>query len=149
MIIINSILAFVGLFTAVWLFSTLILVLLLYAGRLEIWHIYVLVAASAAFGAIQWPAFMAATTLLVPKENLGRANGLVQLGQAAAEILAPALAGVLVGVIRLKGVILIDVATFLFAVVTLLVVRLPQPTVEAMSTAGDGTLWKNLSLGRT
>ena len=73
--------------------STLTIVLLLYGGRLEIWHIYLLAAVSAAFGTIQWPAYMASTTLLVPKGNLGRANGMSQFGQAASEILAPALAG--------------------------------------------------------
>jgi MFS family permease len=120
----------------------LILVLLLYAGRLEIWHIYLLAAISAAFGTIQWPAFMAATTLLVPKKNLGRANGLVQLGQAASEILAPALAGVLLLTIQLQGVILIDVATFLFAVLTLLIVRIPSPKPAARVEKSKSDTWR-------
>lgn len=127
--------------------STLILALLLYAGRLEIWHIYLLVFTSAAFGAIQWPAFMAATTLLVPKENLGRANGLVQLGQAASEILAPALAGVLLLTIELQGIILIDVATFLVAVLTLLLVRFPTPPPTAADQSTRGSWRQEISYG--
>lgn len=106
--------------------STLILALLLFAGRLEIWHIYALTALSASFSTIQWPAFAAATTLLVSRENLGRTNGMMQLGRAAAEILSPALAGVLLGAIRLEGVILIDFATFVLAVATLAWVRFPR-----------------------
>ena len=102
--------------------STLVVVLLLYTARLEIWHIYLLSAVSAAFGTVQWPAFAATTSLLVSKKNLGRANGMVQFGLAASEILAPAMAGVLVGLIQLEGVILIDVVTFVFAVGTLLLV---------------------------
>ena len=122
--------------------STLMLVLLLHAGRLEIWHIYLLVAASAAFSTIQWPAFMAVTSLLVPKENLGRANGLVQLGQAVSEILAPAMAGVLLLSMGLQGIILIDVATFLVAVLTLLLVRFPTlpPTAIDQSTRASWRL---------
>jgi DHA3 family macrolide efflux protein-like MFS transporter len=108
-------------------FSTLILVLLLFANRLEIWHIYLIAGTSAAFSTIQWPAYSAATTLLVSKENLGRANGMIQFGQAAAEILAPAVAGILVQTIRLEGVILVDFATFIFAAITLLLVRFPKP----------------------
>jgi MFS family permease len=127
--------------------STLILVLLLYAGRLEIWHIYLLVAASAAFGTIQWPAFMAATTLLVPQENLGRANGLVQLGQATAEILAPAMAGVLLLTIQLQGIILIDVATFLIAVLSLLLVRFPSPKPAAADQSTGGSWRREISYG--
>jgi hypothetical protein len=54
---------------------------------------------------------------------------MMQLGQAAAEILAPMLAGVLVLKIQLYGVIVIDFATFLFAVSTLPAVRFPRPEV--------------------
>jgi DHA3 family macrolide efflux protein-like MFS transporter len=108
-------------------FSTSFLVLLLFTNRLEMWHIYLIVGTSAAFSTVQWPAYTAATTLLVSKKNLGRANGMVQFGKAAADILAPALAGVLIHTIRLEGVILIDFATFIFATVTLLLVRFPKP----------------------
>jgi MFS family permease len=127
--------------------STLLVILLLVMGQLELWHIYVLTLVSAAFGTVQWPAFMAVTTLLVPKENLGRANGMVQFGQAASEILAPALAGFLMGVIGLEGVILVDVATFVFAVGTLLVVRLPRPEAFVEDTKDRGSLWQDLTFG--
>jgi MFS family permease len=127
--------------------STLAIVLLLWANQLETWHIYALTLVNAAFGTLQWPAFAATTSLLVSKKNLGRANGMVQFGQAAAEILAPALAGVLMGIIQLEGVILIDVATFVFAVITLLLVRFPKP--EALAEVGPGRtpLWNDLTFG--
>ena len=86
-------------------FSTFVIVLLLMANRLEIWHIYLVAGISSAFGTVQWPAFIATTTLLVSKENLGRANGMVQFGQAASEILAPVLAGTLFLTIQLQGMI--------------------------------------------
>jgi MFS family permease len=107
--------------------STLLIAVFFFANRLEVWHIYLATALSSACGTFQWPAYTAAISLLVPKKNLGRANGMVQFGQAAAEILTPILAGVLLVTMRLSGVILIDVATFLFAVGTLLVVRIPLP----------------------
>jgi hypothetical protein len=58
-----------------------------------------------------------------------------QFGRAASEILAPTLAGVLVLSIGLEGVILIDVTTFLFAVLTLLMVKFPASdrTTKAFS----------------
>jgi DHA3 family macrolide efflux protein-like MFS transporter len=126
--------------------STLAVALLFMAARLEIWHIYLLTGIGAAFGTLQWPAFTATTSLLVSKKNLGRANGMVQFGQAASEILAPALAGVLLGLIRLEGVILIDVATFVFAFTTLLLVRLPQPRAPMADTPRT-SLWKDLPSG--
>ncbi|MEJ2209345.1 MAG: MFS transporter, partial [Anaerolineae bacterium] len=114
---------------------------------LVIWPIYALSFVNAAFGTLQWPAFAATTSLLVPKKNLGRANGLMQFGQAASEILAPALAGVLVVTIRLGGVLLIDVATFVFAVATLLLVRVPRPEAAVVRGSGKTTLWNDLTLG--
>lgn len=107
--------------------GTAALVLLLMNDRLEIWTIYLITCFSSAFGAFQWPAYAAATTLLIPKENLGRANGLVHFGRAAAEILSPLMAGVLLQSIHLYGVILVDFATFFFAVGALLFVRFPSP----------------------
>jgi MFS family permease len=127
--------------------STLVVALLLAAARLEIWHIYLLTCVNAALGTVQWPAFAATTSLLVSKENLGRANGLVQFGQAASEILAPALAGVLVGVIGLEGVILIDVTTFFFAVMTLLLVRFPRPRGQVANMLQEVSFWQDLSFG--
>jgi MFS family permease len=127
--------------------STMLVMLLLATNQLELWHIYALTLVNAAFGTVQWPAFTAVTTLLIPKSNLGRANGMVQFGRAASEILAPALAGVLMGLIQLEGVILIDVLTFAFAVGTLLLVRFPQLEVPAESAGEKGSLWRDLTYG--
>lgn len=110
--------------------STLFVVLLLLSDRLELWQIYLATAASSFFGTFQWPAYTATVSQLVPKVHLGRANGMIQFGRAAAEILAPMLAGVLMLSIHLEGVILIDVATFIFAMLTLLIVRFPHLEVK-------------------
>jgi MFS family permease len=126
---------------------TLAVALLLMVNRLEVWHIYILMAISSTFSAFQWPAYSAATTLLVPKEHLGRASGMVQIGQAVSQIASPVLAGVLIGLIQVEGVILIDFITFIFAVFTLLVVRVPRPEVTAEGKAGQGSLLKEAAYG--
>jgi MFS family permease len=115
--------------------STLFIALLLFSGRLELWHIYLSAAVSSLCGAFQWPAYTATVAQLVPQRQLGRANGMNQFGRAAAEIFSPLLAGVLVLSIHLEGVILIDVATFIFAMLTLSVVRFPR--LESKPTGGD------------
>ena len=120
--------------------STLTVVLLINSGQFELWHICLATAASSAFSALQWPAYSAATTLLVPKQHYGRANGMVQLGQGIGYIASPALAGFLVTTIQIQGVILIDFATFLFAVITLLFVRIPRPAATAEGEAAKGSL---------
>jgi len=129
--------------------STLSIALLLSAGWLKIWHIYLLMAISSTFSAFQWPAYSAATTLLVPKEHFGRAGGMVQISEAVAQIASPVIAGVLIGVIQLQGVILIDFATFLFALTTLLLSRIPRPERTAEGKAGQGSLLREAAYGWT
>ena len=104
---------------------------LLWADRLEVWQIYVAVAVASVFRTFHLPAYIAATTLLVPKKHLARASGMTQFGQAAAETLAPFLAGLLVTLVGVAGVLVIDFATFLFAVVALALVRIPRPPASA------------------
>lgn len=126
---------------------TLSVALLLLVNRLEVWQIYIAMALSSTFSAFQWPAYSAATTLLVPKAHLGRASGMVQLAQAVAQIASPSLAGVLIGVIQLEGIILIDFATFLFAVLTLSLVRVPKPEITAEGKARQGSLLREAAYG--
>ncbi|MBN1993577.1 MAG: MFS transporter [Anaerolineae bacterium] len=127
--------------------GTLAIALLFFANQLDVWHIYLATAFSSAFSTLQWPAYAAIVPLLVSKEKLGRANGLMQFGRAASEILAPALAGVLVLAIQIQGVILIDVGTFIFAVTTLLLVRVPCPPTTAQEKSHQGLLWHDIVYG--
>jgi MFS transporter, DHA3 family, macrolide efflux protein len=129
--------------------ATAALVLLLWADRLELWHLYVIVALISTANAVQFPAFGASITLLVPKQHFGRVGGMMQFGTSAAEILAPLLAGVLIGTLHIHGVIAIDLATFLFAAVMLLLIRIPRPEVSAAGAAGRGSLLRQAGFGWT
>ena len=93
---------------------------------LETWHFYLPFALSGIFAAFHGPALSAATTQLVPKEHLGRANGMVELAAASSQVVAPVLAGALVVHIGLRGILLIDLATFLCAFTSLLLIRIPS-----------------------
>ncbi|MBK9942044.1 MAG: amino acid adenylation domain-containing protein [Kouleothrix sp.] len=106
--------------------GTLTLALLLWQGDLQLWQIYLVLAWNTICGAFQRPAYTSAIPQLVPKRYLWQANGIVQIGEAAGQMLAPVLAAGLVVTIGLHGVVLIDVVTFLVAVGTLLVVRFPN-----------------------
>lgn len=131
-------------------FCTLAMALLLWSARLEMWHIYFFVALSSCFLAFQWPAHSAAITLLVPKQQLGRASGMVQSSQAGAQLISPVLAGVLMVSLGVEGVMLVDVATFLFALFTLLVVRIPAPPKSAAQEGGQkGSLRQEALYGWT
>jgi len=127
---------------------TLALAFLLTGGNLQVWHVYAITLAMSCCGVFRWLAYSAVTVLLLPKQQLGRADGLNQLGQAAAPILSPLLAGVLVMTVRIQGILLIDLATFVFSLTLLLMVRIPkaQPSKE-----GDErkSLWAQVTYGWT
>lgn len=127
--------------------GTLAMALLLIGGRLEIWHILVAVSFSAACRAFQGPAWMASTSLLVSEEHLGRASGMMSFARSAAAIAGPLLAGLLVPVIGLQGVVLIDLATFLVAVAILFAVRFPPTPRTQAGQAARGSLLKEAAFG--
>ncbi|MGK7948459.1 MAG: MFS transporter [Xenococcaceae cyanobacterium] len=116
--------------------NTLVIALLIATGSLEIWHIYLTTAISSTFSAFQRPAYSAAIAQLVSKQHLSRAGGMTQLGEAFAQLIAPMLAGMLLVTIKLKGIIAIDFATFLFALVTLLLVRFPNIKTSITQKSG-------------
>ncbi len=127
--------------------STIVVLLLYLTGNLEIWHLYITGAFAGAFQAFQWPAYAAAITLMVSKAQYGRANGMMGLAESASGIAAPLLAGALIGVIGIKGVLLVDIVTFLVAIGLLLLVHIPQPATTAEGIAGRGSLWKESFFG--
>ncbi|WP_246162866.1 MULTISPECIES: MFS transporter [Brasilonema] len=128
-------------------FSTLLMALLLFANQLNVWQIFLGISAISTFNAFQLPAYTVATTLLVPKQHLGRASGMVQVADATAQILSPTVAGLLVVTLHIQGVMLIDVATFAFSLVTLLLVRFPRPETTTEGKKGQGTLLHESAYG--
>ncbi len=126
---------------------TVMIAILLFVGHLEVWHIYVLAGLSSVFGAFQEPAYSSSITMLVPKQQLARASGVMQMGQAITGILTPILAAVLYSWIELKGVMLIDFATYFFAVGALVFVRIPQPKRTDMMEGNKPTVFSDAIFG--
>ncbi|HEY9422902.1 MAG TPA: MFS transporter, partial [Thermoanaerobaculia bacterium] len=127
--------------------TSVLLIGLLTVGRLEVWHVYLVVILSSTFNAFQVPAYMSSVTMMVPKEQFGRANGMMQLGDSMARVGAPLLAGALVAVIELQGIVMVDFATFLFAMVTLLLIRIPRPQASKSGKAAGGSLFRQAGFG--
>lgn len=128
-------------------FSTVLLLLLLTTGNLEVWHLYIVSALGSAFDAFQFPAFSAAVTMMVPRKHYGRASGMRSLAESASAIAAPVLAGLVLVAGGLQMVMLIDIVTFVFAVGALLVVYVPQPAHSAEGDAARGSLMQESGFG--
>ncbi len=114
---------------------TLVVVFLVLGNHLTIASIYLVAFLGSIFSAFQEPAYSASIPMLVPKKDLPRANGLIQLAQSTEMLISPVLAGVLFGLIGLQGIILIDFVTYFFGVAALFIVRIPQP--EALPVHGQ------------
>jgi MFS transporter, DHA3 family, macrolide efflux protein len=106
--------------------STSVMALLLMSGQIQTWHICLATAVSSSFSAFQIPAYRAAITLLVPEKNLGRAAGMIEFAQAIGQLVAPMLSGTLLEVIQISGIFLLDLSSFVFSVIVLLLVRFPR-----------------------
>lgn len=116
------------------------LVLILWSqGGLQFWYLYVVSALLGIGNAFQWPAYSAAITTMVSKEQYGRANGLMGLMEAGPGVFSPLLAGALLPVVGLTGILTFDVVTFFVAIGALLIVYVPQPpkTVEGQKESGS------------
>ncbi len=127
--------------------STLFVVLVLFYGDLQIWHIYLATAFSSAFGAFQWPAFSAATSTLVPKKQLGRAAGMSQIGDAVSHFATPAIAGALYVSLGMKFILSVDVVTYLVALGSLMAVRFPRPKATQEGQSEKDTFWTEAIFG--
>ena len=71
---------------------------------------------------------------MIPKEHLGRANGMYGLIEVGPQVVAPILAGALLPLIKLTGILFIDVVTFLTAIAVLLIIHVPQPERSALAS---------------
>ncbi len=108
----------------------LVIVFLLVTNRLRVWMIYPIGFLSATMSSLQGPAFSAIIPSVVPKDQLGRANGMMQLIRAIQSLIAPIIAGALYSVISLSGLFVIDFITFIVAILTMLPQSISQKLVE-------------------
>ncbi len=127
--------------------ATLALLALQAWGRLEIWHVYVAMIFEGLGNAFQWPAYSAAITTMIPKEQYGRANGMMSLIEAGPGVISPLLAGALLPIIGFTGILTADVVTFVLAILVLLVVHVPQPIRTVEGQAVQGNVWKEAIYG--
>lgn len=127
--------------------ATVAILVLQYMGMLEVWHLYVAAVFQGLGNSFQWPAYSAAISTMLPKEQYGRANGMMSLLEMGPGIFAPLLAGALFPIIGLTGVLSFDVATFIFAILVLIWVNIPQPARSAEAEKAQGSMWQEALFG--
>ena len=81
---------------------------------------------------------------MLKKEEYGRANGLFSLTETAPMVIAPIVAGALLPIIKLGGIMTIDIITFVFAIGAVLWVVIPDIRKEVEEKVN---LFKDAILG--
>lgn len=114
------------------------LALLFLRGSAQVWHIYLLLFVRATAGGFHWPAMAASTSLMVPKEHLTRIQGLNQMLQGGLSIVAAPIGALLLEILPMQGVLAIDVATALVAIIPLLFIDIPQPKKQDQPYGSQG-----------
>lgn len=127
--------------------ATIGILLLQTTGNLQFWHLYVANIFYGLGNSFQWPAYMAAISVMVPKEQYGRANGMMSLIDSGPAVFSPILAGALMPFLGLTLILTIDVITFILAIGTLLFVHIPQLEKTVEGQTGEGNLLKEAIFG--
>ncbi len=107
--------------------STAVVLLLIKAGALQIWHIYIINAVNGLMNTVQQPASEVAVTKILPAKYYQKVGGLRYLSSSLNSILTPIIATAVLGLWGIESVIYIDLLTFLAAFLTLLLfIKIPE-----------------------
>lgn len=127
--------------------GTIVLFTLSLNDSLAIWHLYVVAAFIAIFEAFQFPAYSSAISMMVEKKHYARTSALMGLAGSASGIIAPIAAAALYAIFKLDGILLIDMVTFSFALLTLALIYVPQPPPSAEGESSKGSIWSESAFG--
>jgi len=126
--------------------GTVAIFLLLSANALQVWHLYAISAFMGMFQSFQFPAYSAAVSTMLDKEQYTRASGMLGLANSASNIFGPAAAGALLAVVGTTGILAFDIISFIAAIAAVLVVSIPQPMSRSAET-GKGSLLEDSLFG--
>ena len=99
------------------------ILLCMLAGEATFTQICIGVAISSCFSSLLEPAYRATITDVLSKEEYSKASGMVSLAGSARYLISPVLAGMLLAVGDIKLLLVIDICTFAFTVITTAIVK--------------------------
>lgn len=125
--------------------ATAALLVMFLTGSVGVWQLYLINFVTGAFLAFQVPVYSSTITLMVERGQYPRANAMMFFVRSTPGLFAPAVAAALLAVSSIETVLLVDTLSYLIAIVTVLVVGIPQ------TPRGDGTpparLWQDALYG--
>lgn len=107
--------------------GTILVLILLQTGKLEIWHLYCLNALNGLMHTIQQPAADVTTNILTPKKHYQKVSGMRSFSNSLITIMTPILAMAMLTLTNIQMIIAFDLLTFVVAFISLLFfVKIPK-----------------------
>jgi MFS family permease len=117
------------------------LALLAFSDFTSVWPVYALAALSSAVGAFDLPARQSLVPSLVPREDLPNAISLNTIMQQTAQVLGPAIGGIVIASTNVGWAYVINAISFIAVIAALLMMR-GVPTRPEKSTSKDDISWR-------
>lgn len=107
--------------------TTVVMLMLLHTGRLQIWHLYLINGVNGLMNTVQQPASEVAVTRVLPKEHYQRVGGLRYFSGSLNSIMTPVIATAVMGIAGMGAIVAFDLLTFAVAFLVLLFrIRIPE-----------------------
>ncbi len=121
--------------------GSLMVLIVLFTGHLEVWNIYVVNAIIGITNAFQQPASAVATGQLVPKEKISNISGMNSFSHNLIVVFSPVLAAFFFAIGGLPLILLIDLGSFVLAFCILLfLIRIPEQASGKKQNSAFGGL---------
>lgn len=133
--------------------TTVVMLFLMQAGCLQIWHLYLINGLNGLMNTIQQPASEVAVTRLLPRKYYQRVGGMRYLANSLNSILTPVIATAVLGLAGMGAVVAFDLFTFGVAFLTLAFgIQIPEEEEtkskeKVLTTAREGLRYLNRERG--
>lgn len=133
--------------------TTVVMLFLMQAGCLQIWHLYLINGLNGLMNTIQQPASEVAVTRLLPRKYYQRVGGMRYLANSLNSILTPVIATAILGLAGMGAIVAFDLFTFGVAFLTLAFgIRIPEEEEakskeKILTTAREGLRYLNRERG--
>lgn len=128
--------------------TTVIMLILLQGGRLQIWHLYLINAVNGLMNTVQQPASEVAVTRVLPKKHYQKVGGLRYFASSLNSVLTPIIATAVLGIAGMGAIVTFDLLTFGVAFLTLAFgIRIPEnkekeeAQEKLLTSAGKGIVY--------
>jgi MFS family permease len=126
-----------------------IFTIMVFLGEIRLWRVYLLCAIFGMFDAFFFPAFRSILPAIVERRQLQAGNALLDGSQQFAQLLGPALAGLVIAIhgLGLQAAFGLDALSFVVSMFTLLKIHPPMPFHTAVASESNQSVLSSIREG--